>query len=90
VPIYEYRCCDCGQESEVSRSLSDPFPPRCPACGGGDLARLISRVSVIKSERARLADPSWIDQNLARRLKKKANGELSPALEGTLDRMKSG
>jgi hypothetical protein len=51
---------------------------------------LISRVSVIKSERARLADPSWIDQNLARRLKKKANGELSPALEGTLDRMKSG
>jgi hypothetical protein len=51
---------------------------------------LISRVSVIKSEHARLADPSWIDGNLARRLKRKASGELSPALKGTLDRMESG
>jgi len=90
VPIYEYRCRDCGQQLAILRGLSDSSKPRCPACGGDDLARLISRVAVIRSERDRAANPSWIDENLARRLSKKVSGKLSPALEATLDGIKSG
>ncbi len=32
MPLYEYRCADCGHELEVLRKISDPAPVNCPAC----------------------------------------------------------
>lgn len=61
MPIYEYRCANCRKVSEfLVLSLSAPFAPVCPRCGGTDLTRVLSRVRVRLSEETRmerLADP---------------------------------
>lgn len=46
MPIYEYRCAQCGHELEVMQKLSDPPPDTCPKCGAkAPLERLVSRTS---------------------------------------------
>jgi putative FmdB family regulatory protein len=61
MPIYEYRCLACRKVSEfLLLSLSSPFTPVCPRCGGADMERVLSRVRVRLSEETRmerLADP---------------------------------
>ena len=62
MPIYEYHCADCRRAvSLLVMRISDPTPPKCPRCGGGQLRRLMSRFATIRSEEDRLdslADPS--------------------------------
>jgi hypothetical protein len=53
------------------------------------MTRLISRVSVVKSEQDRTRDLSWVDRDLAGRIKKKASGKLNPGLREAVDRMES-
>ena len=89
MPLYEYDCQDCERQVTIWRSFSETSQPSCPICGGGNLVRLISQVSVVKSEKDRTKDLSWIDKDLARRLRKKAHRKLSPGFEGTLDWMES-
>ena len=89
MPFYEFRCEDCGERLTIRRSFSDTSLPRCTRCKGKDLTRLISQVSVISSEQERARDVSWIDRNLAGRMKRKASGKLNPGLQDTLDRMES-
>jgi putative FmdB family regulatory protein len=33
VPIYVYRCSDCGHQQDVLQKMSDPRLTHCPACG---------------------------------------------------------
>ena len=33
MPIYEYRCGECGQDHEVLQKVSEPPLTECPACG---------------------------------------------------------
>ncbi len=70
MPIYEFRCEDCGKVSDfLVRSVSEPLDPVCTYCKSRRMTRLISRVRVIRSEESRLeslADPSrWggLDEN---------------------------
>lgn len=42
MPIYEYRCTNCGHEKEVLQKLSDPPLTECPACGKSTLRKLVS------------------------------------------------
>lgn len=42
MPIYEYRCQECGRELERLQKLSDPVLTDCPACDKPALKRLIS------------------------------------------------
>jgi putative FmdB family regulatory protein len=43
MPLYEFACEECGQQSEqLVRSGS---VPRCPECGSGQLSRLLSIVA---------------------------------------------
>jgi putative FmdB family regulatory protein len=42
VPIYEYRCPDCGHQLEKRQSFSAAPLTDCPACGGGNLKKLVS------------------------------------------------
>jgi putative FmdB family regulatory protein len=42
MPIYEYRCADCGHELEAMQKLSEPTLTDCPACGKPALKKLIS------------------------------------------------
>jgi putative FmdB family regulatory protein len=66
MPIYEYRCEDCGKISEFLVMKTDGvFSPRCKKCKSKKMSRVLSKVRVIRSEESRmesLADPSkWGD-----------------------------
>jgi len=42
MPIYEYRCAECGQEHEVLQKVSEPPLTICPACGKPALQKQLS------------------------------------------------
>ncbi len=70
MPIYEYRCLDCGCEfSRLILSSADSDPLECPKCKGRRLERLMSRFRAVRSQESRLerlADPSslaGLDEN---------------------------
>ena len=44
MPLYDYKCADCGKTTEVLASGSDA-PPVCGACGGSRMERLLSAPS---------------------------------------------
>lgn len=43
MPIYEYECQACGQQSESLQRISDPPLTDCTACGQPALKKLVSR-----------------------------------------------
>jgi len=105
LPIYEYRCQDCRRRvSLFFRSFSEvEDEPTCPRCHGARLTRLISRVSVVRSEDSRLddmADPSMLDgldeddpKSLARWMRKMSaeTGEDMPQeFDEVIDRLERG
>jgi putative FmdB family regulatory protein len=47
VPIYEYRCPDCGHEFEQLQRMSDAPITSCPECSGDQVKKLISRTSFV-------------------------------------------
>ncbi|OGF63134.1 MAG: FmdB family transcriptional regulator [Candidatus Fischerbacteria bacterium RBG_13_37_8] len=70
MPIYEYRCKDCGKKSSFliyDKGLLEHL--KCKKCGKSNLVRLYSRFSAVRSEDSRLerlADPSslaGLDEN---------------------------
>lgn len=106
MPIYEYRCNDCRKRVAVYwRSFSEveTARPRCPACDGGNLTRLISRVAVLRSEESRLenlADPSslaGLDENdpksmarWMRKMSREMGEDLGPEFDEAVDRLEAG
>jgi putative FmdB family regulatory protein len=57
MPIYEYACRDCRKRVSVffrTYSEASDEAARCPNCGGTNLRRLVSRVSVTRSEDSRM------------------------------------
>ncbi len=53
MPIYEYRCEDCGQRFErLIRNVEDRSALACPACGGG---RLHTELSLFATRRSTAA-----------------------------------
>ncbi len=42
MPIYEYRCNDCGHKLEALQKLADAPMLTCPACGRDALIKLVS------------------------------------------------
>ena len=89
MPLYEYRCQECGQQVTLRRTFDATSSPCCPLCGSDDLTRLISRVSLVKSAQERTSNLAWVDRDLARRIERKADTKLNPTFRDTLDRMKS-
>ena len=70
MPIYEYRCADCGKRPSIFfKSLrAIESSPASPLCGGRHLTRLISRTAQVLSEDSRLdrmsdSDLSDVDEN---------------------------
>lgn len=70
MPIYEFRCADCGRKTTVvTLSVGAAVDPVCRHCGGRSMTKLVSRVAVRRSEESRLeslADPSslaGLDEN---------------------------
>jgi putative FmdB family regulatory protein len=62
MPIYEYRCEECGKISEFLLIKTDEiFIPQCKRCKSKKMSRVLSRIRVVRSEESRmesLADPS--------------------------------
>jgi len=57
MPIYEYRCGDCGHRQDHLQKHSDPLIEVCPACGGEKMERLPSWLAPdLKSDKIR---KSW-------------------------------
>ena len=42
MPIYEYRCSECGHQDEFLLKLSDPPLSVCPACGKSTFQKQLS------------------------------------------------
>ena len=95
MPIYEYRCRDCGRKSSfLTLSFKASLEPRCKKCGSTDLEKLVSRVSVHRSEESRLdslADPSKLagldekDPKSLARWMKKMGKEMGDEMEEDFD-----
>jgi putative FmdB family regulatory protein len=51
MPIFEYRCSDCGHELELLVRKTS-VPVRCPSCGGAKLERLLS-LPAVSSEQSK-------------------------------------
>ena len=54
MPTYEYKCLDCGKESELNLSLSDHERGNitCPGCKSTRMAQLISAISAKTSRKS--------------------------------------
>jgi putative FmdB family regulatory protein len=42
MPIYEYRCSDCGFQDEYLQKISEPPLTSCPSCGKATFLKLVS------------------------------------------------
>jgi putative FmdB family regulatory protein len=81
MPIYEYRCEECGNEVELLQHLGRGTSPQCDECGG-EMKRLISPTSfILKGEGWYVTDYPSKDRKAAmeaekkRKDKKKESGE---------------
>ena len=104
MPIYEYRCDGCGYRTTLLIRGYQPAPlPSCPRCSRPEMRKLISRVSVVRSEDSRLeslADPSRfgsVDENdpksvarWARRLGQEMGEDLGGDFDEAVDQIESG
>lgn len=45
MPIYDYKCKDCGLELEVQHGMTEKGPDICPECRGR-LSKLVSRAGL--------------------------------------------
>ena len=97
MPIYEYRCGNCGKISEFLLIKTDETSiPQCKRCKSKKMSRVLSKVRVIRSEESRmesLADPSkWGDldekdpKTMARWMKKMGK-ELGEDMGEDVDQM---
>ena len=96
MPIYEYRCEDCGRRSSFLVLNVEEFSPVCRHCGGKNLTKLISKVAFLRSEQQRwerLADPSHLgdidegDPRSMARWMKKMGKELGEDLGEDFDQL---
>jgi putative FmdB family regulatory protein len=95
MPIFEFRCGDCGRKTTalvLSRARENEV--RCSRCGSANLEKLYSRFATPKSEEARLdslADPSSLgdldesDPKSMARWMKKFGKEMGEDLGEDLD-----
>jgi putative FmdB family regulatory protein len=67
MPIYAYRCADCGHAYDRLQKLSDPDPEACPACGAAAVKRQLTAPSF------RLAGSGWYETDFKKDGDKKRN-----------------
>ncbi len=99
MPIYEYRCLDCGKKNTlIILSIKAGSDVKCKFCGSKNLQKLVSRVAIRLSEESRLeklSDPSilsGIDENdprsvakLMKKLGKEFGDDLEPDFKDSIE-----
>ncbi len=108
MPSYDYRCNDCKRRVVLKYKTYadyDAATPTCPLCKGTNLTRLISRVSVTKSDSARFdsmdsvedsamddlanADPATLGRYM-RRMSDQTGEDLGEEFNEVVDRLERG
>jgi len=57
MPIYEYKCDDCGTVSEILvRNTENQSPLNCPGCNSANINKLISAPGAVMSKGSSPAD----------------------------------
>ncbi len=69
MPIYEYRCQECGHELEKLQRMSDDPLTDCPACGAAQLKRLVSAAAF------RLKGGGWYETDFKKDNKRNLAGD---------------
>lgn len=67
MPIYAYRCADCGHELEALQKISDAPLTDCPACGAAALAKQITAAAF------RLKGAGWYETDFKKDKDKRKN-----------------
>lgn len=54
MPIYEFRCNDCGKEFQIVESIKayDPKKVKCPKCGSSQVEHVWSEVHVVTAKKS--------------------------------------
>ena len=75
MPIYEYRCDDCGHELEAIQKMSDSALTDCPACDKPALKKLVSAGAF------RLKGGGWYETDFKKGAKRNVadSGKSEPA-----------
>src|SRR5450759_4517338 len=105
MPIYEYRCGNCGRKVAIWwRSLAqvERSHPTCSRCGSDQLKRLVSRTAFLRGEESQLdnlADSGLgdIDENdpksmgrWMRRMGNEAGEDMGPEFDEMVGRLEAG
>jgi putative FmdB family regulatory protein len=67
MPIYAYRCEDCGHELDALQKISDPPLTECPACGAQALTKQITAAAF------RLKGSGWYETDFKKESDKRKN-----------------
>jgi len=78
VPLYEYRCKQCGHQFEKIQSFSAPDEKECPVCKG-EVERLISAPAI------QFKGSGWYVTDYASKGGAKAGGSSATSTESTGD-----
>lgn len=105
MPMYDYRCQECGKRCSIYQSYEEygHTPVSCPHCESGNLERIIQRVRFARSEESRLdslGDPSdWGDldesdpramAHMMRKMSSELGEEMPPEFDEVVDRLEAG
>lgn len=105
MPVYEFRCQECGRLARLTYSFSeyDEATPVCPHCGSEKMNRRIGRVALGRSEEAHM--DSMLDENalagldeedpqalgrFMRKMSREMGEELGDEFEEVVDRLEKG
>lgn len=77
MPIYEYTCEACGQQTEALQKISEPPLTDCPACGQPALKKLVSKAGF------QLKGTGWYVTDFRDKNKPAAKGGDKPAGAGS-------
>ncbi|MBK5931795.1 FmdB family zinc ribbon protein [Halochromatium salexigens] len=67
MPIYAYRCGECGHELDALQKISDPPLTECPACGASALTKQITAAAF------RLKGSGWYETDFKKEKDKRKN-----------------
>jgi putative FmdB family regulatory protein len=76
MPIYEYRCQECGHELEKLQRMSDDPLTDCPSCGQSQLKRLVSAAAF------RLKGGGWYETDFKQDNKRNLAGDSDTSQSG--------
>ncbi|HET7161682.1 MAG TPA: zinc ribbon domain-containing protein [Rhodanobacteraceae bacterium] len=83
MPIYVFRCDDCGEKFERLQKLSDPDPDTCPNCGKRDTVH-----RQVTAPAFRLAGSGWYETDFKSDKERKHNlaGDAAQPKESSGDK----